>query len=204
MIWPELWLKPDHLGQSSDGLTVQQMQYLRIKDWLVDGAMADASLAIVPTRYQASTFPERWQKKIAVIPEGVSESMLKRPRLQQLAISETVTLEPDIPVVTFISRNLEPMRGFPTFMQALPELQKRNPRVQVVIVGGDEVSYSNAPDDGRSWRQVLMEQLGNRIDRQRIHFLDAFHMRSFKSSTGAARYLYISPKHSYSVGACSK
>ena len=169
VIWPELWLKPEHLGQSSDGLTVQQMQYLRIKDWLVDGAMADASLAIVPTRYQASTFPERWQKKIAVIHEGVSESMLKRPRLQQLAISETVTLEPDIPVVTFISRNLEPMRGFPTFMQALPELQKRNPRVQVVIVGGDEVSYSNAPDDGRSWRQVLMEQLGNRIDRQRIH-----------------------------------
>ena len=40
------------------------MQYLRIKDWLIDGAMADASLAVLPTRYQASTFPERWQHKI--------------------------------------------------------------------------------------------------------------------------------------------
>ena len=71
VIWPELWLRPEHLGQSGDDLSVQQMQYLRIKDWLVDGAMADASLAIVPTRYQASTFPERWQKKIAVVHEGV-------------------------------------------------------------------------------------------------------------------------------------
>ena len=170
VIWPELWLRPEHLGQSnSNGLTVQQMQYLRIKDWLVDGAMADASLAIVPTQYQASTFPERWQKKIAVVHEGVPEVLLEQPRLQQLTISETVTLGPEVPVVTFISRNLEPMRGFPTFMHSLPELQKLNPSVHVVIVGGDEVSYSNAPDDGRSWRQVLLDELGNQIDRQRVH-----------------------------------
>ena len=169
VIWPELWLKPEHLGQSNDGLNVQQMQYLRIKDWLVDGAMADASLAIVPTRYQASTFPERWQKKIAVVHEGVPEVLLTRPKLHQLAISEGVTLKPEEPVVTFISRNLEPMRGFPTFMHALPELQKLHPSVQVVVVGGDEVSYSNAPDDGRSWRQVLLEELGDRIDRKRLH-----------------------------------
>ena len=89
VIWPELWLRPEHLGQKNDDLTVQQMQYLRIKDWLVDGAMADASLAIVPTRYQASTFPERWQKKIAVVHEGVPEVLLEQPRLQKLTISET-------------------------------------------------------------------------------------------------------------------
>ena len=118
VIWPELWLRPEHLGVNSDDLSVQQMQYLRIKDWLVDGAMADASLAILPTTYQANTFPERWQKKISVIHEGVPEALLERPRLEQLAISENVTLGPEVPVVTFISRNLEPMRGFPTFMHA--------------------------------------------------------------------------------------
>ena len=155
VIWPELWLRPEHLGQSSDGLSVQQMQYLRIKDWLIDGAMADASLAIVPTRYQASTFPERWQK-ITVVHEGVPNTLLTQPRLQQLAISESVTLSPEIPVVTFISRNLEPMRGFPTFMKALPELQKRHPSVHVVIVGGDEVSYSNAPDNGGNWKKYFL------------------------------------------------
>ena len=77
VIWPELWLRPEHLGQpNNDDLSVQQMQYLRIKDWLVDGAMADASLAIVPTRYQASTFPERWQKKNRRGARGVPETLL--------------------------------------------------------------------------------------------------------------------------------
>ena len=54
------------------------------QDWLVDGAMADASVAVVPTQYQANTFPERWQHKITVIHEGVPEAMLKLPRLKQL------------------------------------------------------------------------------------------------------------------------
>ena len=169
VIWPELWLRPEHLGQSNESLNVQQMQYLRIKDWLVDGAMADASVAIVPTHYQASTFPERWRKKITVVHEGVPEVLLQQTRLKQLAINESVTLGPDVPVVTFISRNLEPMRGFPTFMRALPELQKQHPSVQVVIVGGDEVSYSDAPGDGRSWRQVLLDELSDQIDHRRVH-----------------------------------
>ena len=79
VIWPELWLRPEHLGVDPAGITVGQMQYLRIKDWLIDGAMADASLAILPTRYQANTFPQRWQSKIAVVHEGVPETMLEQP-----------------------------------------------------------------------------------------------------------------------------
>ena len=150
-------------------MNVSQMQYLRIKDWLIDGAMADASVAVLPTRYQASTFPQRWQNKIEVVHEGVPEAMLKMPRLQQLTIAKGITLGPDVPVVTFISRNLEPMRGFPTFMRALPNLLANHPKVHVVIVGGDEVSYSSAPGDGRSWRDHLLEELGDRIDRRRVH-----------------------------------
>ena len=169
VIWPELWLRPEHLGIDPGLMSVGQMQYLRIKDWLIDGAMADASLAVLPTHYQANTFPQRWKNKIAVVHEGVPEAMLQLPRLRQLTIAEGVTLGPNVPVVTFISRNLEPMRGFPTFMRALPTLISNHPTVHIVIVGGDEVSYSCAPDDGRSWRQLLLEELGDRIDRRRVH-----------------------------------
>ena len=169
LIWPELWLRPEHLGFVSTEMSVGQMQYLRIKDWLIDGAMADASLAVLPTRYQASTFPQRCQNKIAVVHEGVPEAMLKLPRLRQLTIAEGVTLGPNVPVLTFISRNLEPMRGFHTFMRALPSLLANHPTVQVVIVGGDDVSYSSAPGDGRSWRDHLAAELGARIERQRVH-----------------------------------
>ena len=171
VIWPELWLRPEHLGINPTEMTVGQMQYLRIKDWLVDGAMADAAVAVVPTKYQASTFPQRWQHKIAVVHEGVPEAMLNMTRLKQLTISKDVTLDPSTPVVTFISRNLEPMRGFPTFMRALPTLLEKHPTVQIVIVGGDDVSYSSAPGDGRSWRDLMMEELGGRIDHNRVHIV---------------------------------
>ena len=172
VIWPELWLRPEHLGINPGEMSVGQMQYLRIKDWLVDGAMADASIAIVPTKYQASTFPERWKHKIEVIHEGVPEAMLQLQRIKKLTITKNVTLEESTPVVTFISRNLEPMRGFPTFMRALPSLLNNHPTVQIVIVGGDEVSYSNAPGDGRSWRDLMLEEVGDRIDHNRVHILN--------------------------------
>ena len=74
-----------------------------------------------------------------------------------------------MPLVTIISRNLEPMRGFPTFMRALPLLLKTHPKIQVVIVGGDEVSYSSAPGDGKTWRNVMLEELGKEIDTNRVH-----------------------------------
>lgn len=61
------------------------------------------------------------------------------------------------------------MRGFPTFMRALPHLLANHPTVNVVIVGGDEVSYSSAPGDGRNWRDHLLEEVGSQIDLQRVH-----------------------------------
>ena len=89
------------MGINPTDLTVGQMQYLRIKDWLVDGAMADASIAMDPTQYQARPFHSDGNTNHRVH-EGVPEAMLKLPRLQQLTIAEGVTLGPDIPVVTFV------------------------------------------------------------------------------------------------------
>jgi hypothetical protein len=37
-------------------------------------------------------------------------------------------------VITFVNRNLEPMRGYHQFMRALPEILQRRPQARVVIV----------------------------------------------------------------------
>ena len=47
-------------------------------------------------------------------------------------------------VVTYVSRNLEPYRGFPQFYDALPEILDERPDCHVLIVGDDRV-----------WRDVL-------------------------------------------------
>jgi len=170
VLWPELWLGPEHMGSSGAPLTLEQRHYLRTKNGLLDVALAEAAAAVLPTAYQASTFPQRWQTKLRVIHEGIQAQLFEQHRIASLTLNEQVTLGPKAPVVTFISRNLEPMRGFPLFMRALPQLQTLRADVQVVIVGGDEVSYSAAPDEGGNWRQIMLKELEGKIDLSRIHF----------------------------------
>ena len=44
-------------------------------------------------------------------------------------------------VLTYVSRGLEPYRGFPEFMQAVEKLLKKRPNLQVVIAGENRVCY---------------------------------------------------------------
>lgn len=73
-------------------------------------------------------------------------------------------------VITFVSRNLEPYRGFHVFMRALPELLKVRPNAHVVIVGGSDVSYGRRPAKG-TYRQLYLAEVGDRIDFSRVHFV---------------------------------
>src|SRR5207253_3494616 len=77
--------------------------------------------------------------------------------------------EPEL--VTYVARNLEPYRGFHTFMRAIPEIQRRRPKARIVIVGGDEVSYSPRLPEGQTYRQRMLKELGGRIDLSRVDFL---------------------------------
>ena len=170
-LWPELWLGSEQMGQQDEAMTLQQWHYLKSKNGLVELAMTDAQIAIIPTKFQASSFPKRLQNKVKVLHEGVLDNLLTRNRLSSLTINNQIILEEDTPVVTFISRNLEPMRGFPTFMRALPNLQKQHKSAHVIVVGGEGVSYSSKSEDGRSWKTILMEELESELDLERIHFI---------------------------------
>ena len=193
VVWPELWLRPEHLGLAADQLNVGDQLYLRLKNWLLEGALAQAQRVILPTQYQAASFPQAWQDKITVVHEGVDPELCQAERLQSLCLGREITLEPGVPVVTFISRNLEPMRGFPCFMEALPELQRQHPQVQVVVVGGDEVSYSQAAADGRCWREVMLEKLEGQLDRRRLHFFPRIaHSELIKLYRRSDLHVYLS------------
>ncbi len=194
VIWPELWLRPEHLGIGIyDQIDVANGLYLRLKDWLVDGAMADADIAVLPTQYQANSFPERWQHKIRVLHEGVHSKLFQQQRLRSLKINENITLDENKLVITFISRNLEPMRGFPDFMRSLPTLQKQCENLEVVIVGGDELSYSTGPNDGRSWKEVMLDELGKELNLQKIHFFGRMpHDQLIKLYRRSNLHIYLS------------
>jgi glycosyltransferase involved in cell wall biosynthesis len=72
--------------------------------------------------------------------------------------------------VTYVARNLEPYRGFHVFMRSLPQLLRRRKRAQVVIAGGDGVSYGAPPPPASSFRAMMLQELGNKLDLERVHF----------------------------------
>jgi glycosyltransferase involved in cell wall biosynthesis len=103
--------------------------------------------------------------------EGIDTDRVKPDAEAVLSLSDGRTLTRADEVVTYVARNLEPYRGFHSFMRALPEIQRRRPRAHAVIVGGDEVSYGSKPRDGRTWRQTLLGEVGGKLDLSRVHFL---------------------------------
>lgn len=152
-----------------------------------------ADAAIAPTHWQASTFPEPFRSKITVVHDGIDTQAIQPNAKVQLKLrrsgSDTpLTLTRDDEVITFVNRNLEPMRGCHIFMRALPELLKQRPRAQIIIVGGDGVSYGAKPtvekNGAASWKDVFINEVRGQIpdaDWARVHFVGRVPYANFLS-----------------------
>lgn len=131
---------------------------------------------ISPTYWQASTFPEPFRSKISVIFDGIDTNIVVPNPAVNLTLNnskgETVlALSRDDEIITFVNRNLEPYRGYHIFMRALPELLRRRPNARVLIVGNDDVSYGSAAPKGQTWKQIFLNEVADKIDISRVHFL---------------------------------
>lgn len=124
---------------------------------------------ISPTQWQKSVYPKVYQDMISVIHEGVSTDRVTPDPGARLTLADGRTLGPEDEVVTYVARNLEPYRGFHVFMRAVQEICRRRPKCQVLVVGGDGVSYGRKLESGQTYRQKMLEEV--EIDPQRVHFL---------------------------------
>ena len=133
--------------------------------------LVDAGIA--PTRWQASTFPKSFRSKITVIHEGIDTTIIAPNEQISLNLNGdngSITLSRDDEIITFISRRLEPYRGYHIFMRALPELLRRRPNARVLIVGDDAVGYGAPPPNG-TWKGVFLNEVIQQLDMSRVHFL---------------------------------
>ena len=81
------------------------------------------------------------------------------------------TLDASRPVITFVNRHLEPLRGFHVFMRALPAVLDAVPEAQVLVIGDDKKGYGREPPDGTTWKAHILDELRGRLDFSRVHFL---------------------------------
>lgn len=164
---------------------------LRVRNMHHLMALEQADIGIAPTRWQQTRFPEIYRPKIAVVHDGVDTLAVAPDTEAYVQLPQkNLTLRRDDEVITFVSRNLEPYRGFHTFMRALPELLKARPQAHVLIVGGDDVSYGRRLAQG-TYREKYVAEIAEGLDRSRVHFVGKLPYSTF------LRVLQVSTAHVY-------
>jgi len=150
--------------------------------------------ALCPTHWQASTFPAHMQNKITIIHDGIDTDALIPNSSSSFTLPSGQKVTPADEVVTFVSRALEPYRGFHIFMRSLPRIIAERPGAQILIVGKEGISYGPQPSDGVSWKTRFSMEVFQKLsesDRARVHFLDTIPYDQFKA------LLQVSSAHVY-------
>lgn len=153
--------------------------------------MAQADAALSPTEFQADTFPACFRDRISIIHDGIDTELLRPDDRARVILPTGTALGTGDEVVSFVARNLEPYRGYHSFMRALPELLRARPRAQAVIVGGDGASYGPKPAAGHSWKDIFLDEVAGRLDMRRVHFTGRLPYGSF------VRLMQITRAHCY-------
>jgi glycosyltransferase involved in cell wall biosynthesis len=133
-------------------------------------ALTDADVIVSPTEFQASVLPAVFQPRVRVIHEGIDVEAIRPGPAAPFEVSESLTLQPGVPVITHINNQMEPLRGLHIFARALPRLMAEVPDAQVLVFGQSHTRpYGGSSTDGRSWREVCFD--GVKVDPARLHFV---------------------------------
>lgn len=133
----------------------------RLRTWKVLHALnlTHCDVGISPTQWQRAQHPEIFRSKIQVQHEGIDLNGLAPDPEAVFRTPNGTVLKAGDPVITYVSRNLEPYRGFHRFMRALEIIQRRHPTCHAVIFGGDDVSYGKRPTDAPNWREKMLREV---------------------------------------------
>lgn len=134
-------------------------------------AYAEAEAIVCPTPYQRSLLPPALGGRARVIHEGVDSEEARPKPDAWIRMSEGQVFDRRTPVITYVSRRFEPMRGFHILLRALPKVLAAVPEAQVLMIGADDPNvYGLRAPAGTTWKQHLLKEMGGRLDLSRVHF----------------------------------
>jgi glycosyltransferase involved in cell wall biosynthesis len=132
-------------------------------------SLEQADAAVSPTAWQKQSHSPAFQSKIDIIFDGIDLNVVVPRPEASFTLLDGRVLRPGDPVITYVARNLEPYRGFRTFMRSIPHIQKARPDAQILIVGGNNVSYGHAPPGFPDWRSAMDAEVS--YNAANVHFL---------------------------------
>lgn len=135
--------------------------------------LVEADAVVMTTQWQADQVPKALRPKVSVIHDGIDIDRFC-PAADQSGGSSAgwsfgdVTVPPGAGLVTYVTRGMEPYRGFEPFLRAVAHLQRQDSNFHTVVAGTDGVFYSWKPPGGSSWKDYLLDRLD--LDLGRLHF----------------------------------
>ena len=176
----------------NDPVTVDTAPRLRTKNLGNLLALDTCDFGQTPTNWQKSVYPPRYHRNMHVNHEGIdSRVVVPNPQARVKVTQDGPEIAAGDEIVTYVSRSLEPYRGFRTFMRSLPATLAARPKARVLIVGADGVSYGAPPTGPLNYRQQMLAELGDSLDLSRVHFLGKVSYEAF------IRLLQVSRVHVY-------
>ena len=142
--------------------TEKLKEVLQERNMTVGLELAYADVIVSPTEWQKSQLPIRLQKDCKVIHEGVDINFFR---------SNPAWKSEDKVRITYATRGMEPMRGFPEFIRSLPGVLDKRDEVEVIIAGNDRVAYgSRVPKEG-SFGKWAKSYLADWVANGRVRFV---------------------------------
>lgn len=169
-------------------MTVAAMVNNRLRNLPISAEFDSADANWCPTRFQADRFPPALRRQIDVLADGV-DCDLFRPDPAARIDFDWLTLPNSPKLLTYATRGLEPLRGFPQFMQAVEILQRRRDDFHTLVLAQDSVSYGPRLPEGDGWGRRALEELD--LDRSRLH------LHGLKPRAEYLRVLQASTAHVY-------
>ena len=161
----------DHSSVSTIESRLITASTIKLKNLFLDKTLAEMDEGISPTVWQKSKFPQHFHHKINAIHEGVDTDMLAKysSNAQPITIDDA-QISPGDQILTFVSRNLEPYRGYHVLMRLAPLLLSRYPHLKIIIIGGTGKGYGPLPDPAKygnkSWKDIFFEESFAQVDDQ--------------------------------------
>lgn len=152
---------------------------IRVKNAPLLMDLAACHAGITPTRWQHSRFPAEFRDKLTVLHDGIDTEFFQPGASADLRLGTMGLDLASLPeVVTYVATGMEPLRGFPQFMEAVSLLQRRRPQLHAVIVGEDRTEYENTLPNGKTYKQTMLEQFP--FDLSRLHFTGRLSLSDYR------------------------
>ena len=138
----EWWFDDDaeeysfNANNSGYGYEKSAIDKLRLRNLSIAYELLIADKVISPTAWQANQLPTSVKDRVEIIPEGVDTIIM---RFNPIWKNNKKIL------ISYATRGLEAMRGYPEFVIAVTKILKENPNVEVSIAGQDKIFYGGKP-----------------------------------------------------------